>query len=87
MSSAPPEGFEVPLHRSLVEPITMMGLPRSTALALWTGIAAILLGGHQLWILPVGLVAHLACVAAAKVDPYVFDVFILALKTHRRLEP
>jgi type IV secretory pathway TrbD component len=81
------EGFEVPLHRSLIEPITMMGLPRSVALALWTGIAAILFGGHQLWILPVGLLLHVACVAAAKADPYIFDVFILALKTQRRLEP
>jgi type IV secretory pathway TrbD component len=81
------DGLEVPLHRSLVEPISLMGLPRSTALALWTGIAAILFGGHQLWILPVGLVLHLACVAAAKSDPYIFDVFILAVKTQRRLEP
>jgi type IV secretion system protein VirB3 len=81
------EGLEVPLHRSLVEPIHLMGLPRSTALALWTGIAAILFGGHQLWILPVGLVLHVACVAAAKSDPYIFDVFILAVKTQRRLQP
>jgi len=87
MSSGLPQGFEVPLHRSLVEPITLMGLPRSTALTLWTGIAALLFGGHQLWILPVGLLAHLACVAAAKADPYVFDVFILAVKTQRRLDP
>jgi type IV secretory pathway TrbD component len=81
------EGFEVPLHRSLIEPITMMGLPRSVALALWTGIAAIMFGGHQLWISPVGLLLHVACVAAAKADPYIFEVFILALKTQRRLEP
>lgn len=65
----------------------MMGLPRSAALTLWTGIAAILFGGHQLWILPVGLVLHVGCVAAAKHDPYIFDVFILALKTQRRLVP
>jgi len=81
------EGLEVPLHRSLVEPMTIAGLPRSAALGLWTGICAILFGGHQLWVLPVGLLLHLACVAAAKVDPYVFDVFILALKTQHRLEP
>lgn len=81
------EGLEVPLHRSLIETMTIAGLPRSAALALWTGIFAILFGGHQLWVLPVGIVLHLGCVAAAKVDPYVFDVFILALKTQHRLEP
>jgi type IV secretion system protein VirB3 len=80
-------GLEVPVHRSLVEPITMMGLPRSAALSLWTCIAAILFGGHQLWVLPVGLVLHAACVAAAKSDPYIFDVFIVALKVQRRLDP
>jgi type IV secretory pathway TrbD component len=80
-------GLEVTVHRSLVEPITMMGLPRSAALSLWTGIAAILFGGHQLWVLPVGLVLHAACVAAAKDDPQIFDVFLLALKVQRRLEP
>ena len=81
------DGLEVVVHRSLVEPITMMGLPRSVALTLWTGIASILFGAHQLWILPIGLVLHAVCVAAAKVDPYIFDVFILALKMQRRLEP
>jgi type IV secretory pathway TrbD component len=87
MTAPGAQGFEVPLHRSLIEPITMMGLPRSVALGLWTGIAAFLFGGHQLWILPVGLLLHVACVAAAKADPYIFDVFVLALKTQRRLDP
>jgi type IV secretion system protein VirB3 len=81
------DGLEVVVHRSLVEPIMMMGLPRSVALTLWTAIASILFGAHQLWILPVGLVVHALCVAAAKVDPYIFDVFLLAVKTQRRLEP
>ncbi len=85
--TGPDEGFEVPLHRSLIEPITVAGLPRSAALALWTGISAIMFGGHQLWILPIGLVLHVMCVAAAKSDPYIFDVFILAIKTQRRLVP
>jgi type IV secretory pathway TrbD component len=85
--SAPTEGLEVPLHRSLVDPITIAGLPRSAALTLWTGVAAMLFGGHQIWILPVGLVLHLAAVAAAKVDPYIFDVFIRAIKTRHRLVP
>ena len=81
------DGLEVVVHRSLVEPMAMMGLPRSVALTLWTAIASILFGAHQLWILPVGLVVHALCVAAAKVDPYIFDVFLLAVKTQRRLEP
>ncbi len=82
-----PDGYEVPVHRSLVDPITIAGLPRSAAFVLWTGTAALVLGGHQLWILPVGLVLHIAGVAAAKQDPYFFDVFLRAIKTRHRLLP
>jgi type IV secretion system protein VirB3 len=63
------------------------GLPRSAALVLWTGVAALFFGGHQLWVLPIGLVLHVAGVAAAKHDPYFFDVFIRALKFRGRYAP
>ena len=82
-----PEGFEVPLHRSLVEPMLLAGLPRTVALVLWTGVGAIAFGLHQLWVLPLGIVLHLAAAAVTKADPYFFDIVILAVKTQRRLEP
>jgi type IV secretion system protein VirB3 len=82
-----PDGFEVPLHRSLVEPVTVAGLPRKTAFALWTNVGAFALGGHQLWVLPVGIVLHIAAVAAVKGDPYFFDVFPRAVRTRHRLLP
>jgi type IV secretion system protein TrbD len=82
-----PEGFEVPLHRSLVEPMLLAGLPRTVALVLWTGVGAIAFGLHQLWVLPLGIVLHLAAAAVTKADPYFFDIVILAVKTRRRLDP
>jgi type IV secretory pathway TrbD component len=82
-----PEGFEVPLHRSLVEPMLLAGLPRTVALVLWTGVGAIAFGLHQLWVLPLGIVLHLAAAAVTKTDPYFFDIVILAVKTRRRLDP
>ena len=42
-------GFEVPLHRSLTEPILMGGAPRTVAIANGTLAAAVGLG-LQLWI-------------------------------------
>ena len=80
-----PEGFDVPLHRSLVEPMLLAGLPRTVALVLWTGVGAIAFGLHQLWVLPIGIVLHGA--AVTKADPYFFDIVILAVKTQRRLDP
>ena len=82
-----PEGFEVPLHRSLVEPMLLAGLPRTVALVLWTGVGAIAFGLHQLWVLPLGIVLHLAAAAVTKADPYFFDIVILAVKSRRRLDP
>jgi type IV secretion system protein TrbD len=81
------EGLEVPLHRSLVEPMLLAGLPRTVALVLWTSVGAFAFGLHQVWLLPVGIGAHLAAAAATKADPYIFDVIALALKTQKRLDP
>jgi type IV secretion system protein TrbD len=81
------EGLEVPLHRSLTEPMLLAGLPRTVALVLWTSVGAFAFGLHQIWLLPVGFGAHLAAAAATKADPHIFDVLVLALKTQNRLDP
>jgi type IV secretion system protein TrbD len=82
-----PEGFEVPLHRSLVEPMLLAGLPRTVALVLWTAIGAFVLGLHQVWVLPIGVALHAAAATVTKADPHFFDVLLLAIKTQRRLDP
>ncbi len=64
------EGFEVPLHRSLTEPILLAGAPR--ALAIVNGTMAAALGlGLRLWIagLLVWALGHSLAVFAAKRDP------------------
>ena len=81
------DGFEVPIHRSLTQPIMFAGLPRSFGLLLWTAIAAFVLGLHQVWILPVGLAMHAVFAAVARQDPFFFDVFLRAIHAQRRLEP
>jgi len=85
--SAHPEGFELPLHRSLVEPMLLAGLPRTLAFVLWTAVGAFVLGLHQLWVLPIGLVLHVAAATVTKSDPYFFEILIQALKAQRRLDP
>jgi type IV secretion system protein VirB3 len=85
--TSPADGLEVPLHRSLVEPMTLAGLPRTTALVLWTAVGAFAFGLRQIWVLPLGVVFHLVCAAAAKSDPYIFDIAVAALKAQRRLDP
>jgi type IV secretory pathway TrbD component len=79
-------GLEVPLHRSLTQPIMVAGLPRNLGLLLWTATAAFAFGLHQLWVLPLSPALHAAFAAMARRDPNFFDVFMRAVG-QRRLGP
>ena len=74
-------GYEIPLHRSLTEPILMGGAPRTVAIANGTLAAAVGLG-LQLWIpgLLLWIVGHSLAVWGAKVDPQFMPVFERHLK-------
>ncbi|MFA6232303.1 MAG: VirB3 family type IV secretion system protein [Rhodanobacter sp.] len=78
-------GFEVPLHRSLTEPILLGGAPRTVAIANGTLAAAVGLG-LQLWLvgLALWLVGHALAVWGARLDAQFMPVFVRHLK-HRAL--
>jgi type IV secretion system protein VirB3 len=65
-----PDGFVVPVHRALTEPILLGGAPRGMAIANATLAGAIGLG-LQLWIagLMVLAIGHFVAVWAARRDP------------------
>ena len=69
-TDAPPEGFEVPVHRALVEPILLGGVPRTIAIVNGTAAAALGLGLQQ-WVAGLALWAlgHTLGVFAARRDP------------------
>jgi type IV secretion system protein VirB3 len=75
------DGFEIPLRRSLTEPILLGGAPRSAAILIGT-IAAALALGLRLWIpgLLVWLAGHTGAVMAAKADPDFMSVAIRSLR-------
>jgi len=82
-----PDGFEVPLHRSLTEPIMMGGAPRAVAISVGTLAAAVGIG-LQLWIagLALWIVGHALAVWAARVEPQFPDVFTRHVKHKSYLE-
>ncbi len=75
------EGFEVPLHRSLTEPILLAGAPR--ALAIVNGTIAAALGlGLRMWIagLLFWVIGHSIAVFATKRDPDFAQVLVRHLR-------
>jgi type IV secretion system protein VirB3 len=75
------EGFEVPLYRSLTEPVLLAGAPRAVAIINGTLAAALGLG-LRLWLagLLLWIVGHSIAVFAAKRDPD----FVEVLRRHLR---
>ena len=78
------DGYEIPLHRSLTDPILMAGAPRSAAIAIGT-LAAVLALGLRLWIpgLLLWVLGHSAAVLMARSDP---DFLTVAIRSMRHKE-
>lgn len=74
-------GFEVPLHRSLTEPILLAGAPRNIAILNGTVAAALGLG-LQMWLagILVWAIGHSLSVFAARRDPAFAPVLIRHLR-------
>ena len=81
MASSHIEGFGIPVHRALTEPILLGGAPRAVAILNGTLAAAVGLGLQQ-WIAGLGLFVggHTLAVFAARRDPD----FLLVLSRHLR---
>ncbi|MGN6207754.1 VirB3 family type IV secretion system protein [Asticcacaulis sp.] len=79
--SGPVEGFEVPLYRSLTQPILLGGAPRTLAIANGTVAAALGLG-LQMWLpgLCLWLVGHTLAVCAARYDPDFVPILLRHLR-------
>ena len=75
------EGFEAPLHRALIEPILLAGVPRGIAILNGTLAAALGLG-LQMWIAGVAiwLLGHSLSVFAARRDPDFAPVLVRHLR-------
>lgn len=81
MTGAHIEGYEVPIHRALAEPILLGGAPRAIAIVNGTVAAALGLGLQQ-WIAGLLLWAfgHTAAVFAAKRDPDFAPILVRHLR-------
>jgi len=71
------DGYEIPLHRTLTEPILLAGAPRTLAIAIGTLAASVGLG-LRLWIpgLLIWFIGHAVAAHLARRDPHFLDVAI-----------
>lgn len=75
------EGYEVPLHQSLTQPVLFAGTPRTIGILNMTVALALSLGLHVWWLgVPLGLALHLVAMALTRRDADWFDV----LRAHLR---
>jgi len=80
------DGFEVPVFRSLTEPILLGGAPRGLAIINGTLAAAVGLGLQQ-WLagLALWLLGHSLAVFAARRDPEFLPILLRHLRQKGRL--
>jgi type IV secretory pathway TrbD component len=74
MMEQEPEGFRVPVHRSLTEPLMMGGIPRHIALLNGFATFSLVMGAHNLWVLPLGLITHYVLVMLYKRDKHILAI-------------
>ncbi|MBE6096353.1 MAG: conjugal transfer protein TrbD [Schwartzia succinivorans] len=70
-----PEGYEIPIHQSLVRPLFWMGVPRNLLL---TEVLFAVLGGlifHAWTPVVVSVIAHYLFRYLGQRDPYFLEVF------------
>lgn len=82
-----PEGFYVPIHRSLTSKVMLGGIPRKIAIINGTMIIALVVGAHNLWVLPLGIMSHLILVALHRRDQDILAVIRRNLNRPSILRP
>ena len=73
-------GFRIKLHNSLTTPILLGGTPRKFAILNWTIGAAVILGLHAVYLLPLFVALHVLAILLTKRDPNFFDVLLRHIK-------
>ena len=83
MSANETPGYRLKIHNSLITPILFAGVPRRLAILNGTICAALVLGLHAFYMLPIFVLIHLLAALLTKKDPYFFDVVMKHIRQKR----
>ncbi len=81
------EGYRIVIHRSLTEPILMAGVPRGFCIMNWTLAAALILGLHIWFFIPVNALIHVLGAMLIKKDRDFFQILSRHLKYKKYYRP
>lgn len=76
-------GYRIKLHSSLTTPIMLGGVPRKFSILNWTVCAALVLGLHAIYLLPLFIAFYVVAAFFAKKDPFFFEVILRHLRQKR----
>lgn len=75
-----PVGYQVPIHNSLTTPLLLGGAPRTFTILNGTFCAAIALGLHSWYVLPISAILQGVMAFLTKRDPYAGQVILRHIK-------
>lgn len=78
MSEIP--GYRVPVHRAVLTPSLLLGVPRRFAILNASLFAALVLGLQVWWAVAPGLLIHLAAARYSRQDPWFFEITLRHLR-------
>lgn len=71
-----PEGFYIPIHKSLIDPLLIGGINRNLCLGLWSCGVAIGVMLQMYWFFIIVIAIHLVTLNMTKKDPDFFATLI-----------
>lgn len=78
MSEGP---LSIPLHQSLLEPVTLGGLPRTPAIYILMISGVLVLSMHKVGGILIGYALWVLCRQIVKMDPFFFDIILRQLRS------
>jgi len=74
-------GYRIPVHQSLTRPLLLAGVPRTFAILNGTAAAAIVLGLHNPWVLPLHLALHVMVAVLTHRDVHLLEIVVRQMRS------
>lgn len=74
-------GFEVPLHQSMINPVTIGGVARIPAILIGVSIGILVLSLHKFGGIFLGIAFWFAAAYVTRMDPFFFEIVTRSIRS------